>query len=96
MYTDAEDIPLWKVLKSLGEKEQSKTASINYKKCSSKELRDYFAEVLPNFDQERVHDSDIKKLLQWYNILVNNGYTDFETVLCPTPGDNVDSRQEAE
>lgn len=96
MYTDAEDIPLWKVLKSLGEKEQSKTASINYKKCNSKELRDYFAEVLPNFDQERVHDSDIKKLLQWYNILVNNGYTDFETVLCPTPGDNVDSRQEAE
>ena len=59
-------------------------------------MRDYFAEVLPNFDQERVHDSDIKKLLQWYNILVNNGYTDFETVLCPTPGDNVDSRQEAE
>ena len=96
MYTDAEDIPLWKVLKSLGEKEQAKTASINYKKCSSKELRDYFAEVLPNFDQERVHDSDIKKLLQWYNILVSNGYTDFETVLCPTPGDNVDSRQEAE
>ena len=95
MYTDAEDIPLWKVLKSLGEKEQSKTASINYKKCSSKELRDYFAEVLPNFDQERVHDSDIKKLLQWYNILVDNGYTDFESVLCPTPGDNVDSRQEA-
>ena len=96
MYTDAEDIPLWKVLKSLGEKEQSKTASIKYKKCSSKELRDYFAEVLPNFDQERVHDSDIKKLLQWYNILVDNGYTDFESVLCPTPGNNVDSRQEAE
>lgn len=95
MYTDAEDIPLWKVLKSLGEKEQSKPASINYKKCSSKELRAYFAEVLPNFDQERVHDSDIKKLLQWYNILVDNGYTDFESVLCPTPGDNVDSRQEA-
>ena len=94
MYTDAEDIPLWKVLKSLGEKEQSKEVSINYKKCSSAELRTYFAEVLPNFDQDRVHDSDIKKLFQWYNILVTNGITDFEDALCPTPGDNIDDRKE--
>ena len=59
-------------------------------------MRDYFAEVLPNFDQDRVHDSDIKKLLQWYNILVKNGYTDFKAVLAPTEGDNVDDRQEQE
>lgn len=95
MYTDADDVPLWKVLKSLGEKEQSKKSSLNYKKCSSKELRDYFSEVLPNFDQDRVHDSDIKKLLQWYNILVENGITDFEATLAPTQGDNVDDRKEA-
>lgn len=94
MYTDAEDIPLWQVLKNLGEKEQSKEVSLNYKKCCSKELRAYFAEVLPNFDQDRVHDSDIKKLFQWYNILVKNGITNFEEVLCPTPGDNVDDRTE--
>ena len=73
----------------------SKHASLNYKKCSSKELRDWFAEVLPNFDQDRVHDSDIKKLLQWYNILVDNGYTDFKSILAPTEGDNIDDRQEA-
>ena len=78
MYTDAEDIALWEVLTKVGEKEDSKKASINYKKCSSKELRDYFAEVLPNYDRDRVHDSDIKKLLQWYNILVENGLDDFE------------------
>ena len=95
MYTDAEDIALWEVLTKVGEKEDSKKASINYKKCSSKELRDYFAEVLPNYDRDRVHDSDIKKLLQWYNILVENGYTDFKAVLAPTEGDNVDDRQEA-
>ena len=77
MYTDADDIALWEVLTKVGEKEGLKEASLNYKKCSSKELRDYFAEVLPNFDQDRVHDSDIKKLLQWYNILVQAGYTDF-------------------
>lgn len=96
MYTDADDIPLWKVLANVGEKEGSKKAALNYKKCSSKELRDYFAEVLPNYDRDRVHDSDIKKLLQWYNILVEYGYTDFKSVLAPTEGDNVDDRKEQE
>ncbi|WP_308243010.1 DUF5606 domain-containing protein [uncultured Prevotella sp.] len=95
MYTDAEDIPLWQVLKSLGEKEQSKECSLNYKKCSADELHAFFAEVLPSYDRDRVHDSDIKKLIQWYNILVNNGITDFEATLAPTMGDNVDDRQEA-
>ena len=96
MYTDAEDIPLWQVLKSLGEKEQSKECSLNYKKCSADELHAFFVEVLPAYDHDRVHDSDIKKLIQWYNILVNNGITDFEAALAPTEGDNVDDRQEAE
>lgn len=95
MYTDAEDIPLWQVLKSLGEKEQSNECSLNYKKCSADELHAFFAEVLPSYDRDRVHDSDIKKLIQWYNILVNNGITDFEATLAPTMGDNVDDRQEA-
>lgn len=94
MYTDAEDIPLWQVLKNVGEKEQSKPCSIQYKKATSKELRAYFAEVLPSYDEERVHDSDIRKLIQWYDILVNNGITDFEAVLAPTEGDNVDDRAE--
>lgn len=96
MYTDADDIALWKVLDSLSQKEGGKESTLNYKKCSSGELREYFAAVLPNFDQDRVHDSDIKKLLQWYNILVKNGYTDFESVLAPTEGDNVDDRKDAE
>ena len=94
MYTDAEDIPLWQVLKNLGEKEQSKECSLNYKKCSAKELHEYFAEVLPNYDRARVHDSDIKKLFQWYNILIKNNISDFEKVLAPTEGDNIDERQD--
>ena len=95
MYTDAEDVPLWKVLKSLGEKEGSKPCSLNYKKASGKELREFFAEVLPDYDRERVHDNDIKKLIQWYDILVNNGITDFEKTLAPTEGDNVEDRTDA-
>ena len=52
--------------------------------------------MLPNFDQDRVHDSDIKKLLQWYNILVENGFKDFKSILAPTEGNNVDDRKEQE
>ena len=95
MYTDADDVALWKVLENVGRKENLAEASLDYKKCSSKELRDYFSAVLPNFDQDRVHDSDIKKLLQWYNILVKNGLTDFKTLLAPTEGNNVDDRKES-
>lgn len=83
MYTDDEDVPLWQVLKNLGEKEDSKVSQLNYKKAKSEELREYFGEVLPTFDRDRVHDSDIKKLIQWYNILVNAGITDFEGTLAP-------------
>ena len=93
MYTDDEDMPLWKVLKNLGEKENGKQTEINYKKATNAELRAYFAEVLPTYDRDRVHDSDIKKLLQWYNILVSAGITDFEESLAPTEGDNVDDRE---
>ena len=96
MYTADEDVPLWNVLDNLSKKEDSKESSLNYKKSSSKELRDYFAEILPNFDQDRVHDSDIKKLIQWYNILIKAGITNFEETMAPTQGDNVDDRKDAE
>ena len=82
-------------LLQFGELEDIKNVfSVNYKKATSSELRAYFAEVLPNFDRERVHDSDIKKLMQWYDILVKNGITSFEDDLEPTKGDNIDDRKE--
>ena len=96
MYTDAEDVPLMTVLAAIRDKEDKKEVTFNFKKCSSKELRDYFAEVLPDFDRERVHDSDIRKLLQWYNILIKNGITDFEEQMKPTEGENIDDRKEQE
>ncbi len=81
MYTDSEDIALWKVLKNLGEKEGNKECLFNYKKASKAELHDFFSQVLPSYDRDRVHDGDIKKLIQWYNILIRNGFTDFEQLL---------------
>ena len=78
MFTDSEDVPLMDVLESLKTLEEGKKSSVDYKKASGDELREYFAKVLPNFDRERVHVSDIKKLIQWYDILVENGITDFK------------------
>ena len=84
MYTDDEDKPLGEIMCALRDKETGKTASLDYKKASGAELQEYFASFLPNFDRDRVHSSDIKKLIQWYNILVNAGITDFEESLKPT------------
>lgn len=94
IYTLSEDVPLMNVMAALRDKEQGKECSINFKKVSSKELRDYFATILPDFDNDRVRDADIKKLLSWYNILINNGITDFEEEMKPTEGDNIDDRKE--
>ncbi len=77
MYTMAEDVPLMNILDSVLRKEDGKVCSLDYKKCGKDVLHAYFAEILPDYDRDRVHDSDIKKLLQWYNILVSNGVTNF-------------------
>ena len=94
IYTETEDVPLMKVMVAVRDKEQAKACSVNFRKASGDELREYFAEVLPEFDRERGHDSDIRKLLQWYDILVTNGITEFEDDLQPTEGDNIDDRKE--
>lgn len=72
MYTDTEDLPLGIILQRLYDAKEGKTIDIQ-----SVDLRDEFAAIVPDFDRERVHDSDIKKLFQWYNILVNAGFDKF-------------------
>ena len=94
MFTESEDVPLMDVLESLKTLEGGKKSAIDFKKASGDELREYFAKVLPAFDRDRVHGSDIKKLIQWYNILVENGITDFKEEMAPTEGDNIDDRKE--
>ena len=77
MFTMDEDMPLSEVLTKLGAKEGLKPASIDAKKADNDQLREYFGEVLPNFDRDRVYPSDIRKLITWYNILIGVGITDF-------------------
>ncbi|KKB55855.1 DUF5606 family protein [Parabacteroides gordonii] len=74
IYTTETEVPLHEVLTSVKNKENGAKVTVP---SDSKELRTYFAEVLPDFDRERVYPSDIKKLLSWYNILIGAEITDF-------------------
>ena len=71
IYTYEEDVPLLNIFISMFEKTEGKEA-ISHKE-SSKKLTTFFSEVLPGYDEERVYASNIKKVIQWFNILVNAG-----------------------
>ena len=77
IFTDEEDVPLSEVLNAIKEKENGAKVTLDIKKADKETLRAYLAEVLPNFDRERVYPTDIKKLISWYNLLVETGNTDF-------------------
>jgi len=81
IYTYEEDIPLLKVFKVMFEKTAGKEA-ISHKE-SGKKLAAFFAEVLPEYDAERVYTSNIKKVIQWFNLLVNAGM-DFSKIEATT------------
>lgn len=76
MYTQGDDKPLGEILDLAYAKEGGKEIDVK-KLVADKKLRDTFREILPDFDEDRVHDSDIKKLFTWYNLLVNSGMTKF-------------------
>ena len=77
MYTDDEEVPLWQVLENVKTKCEGAACTVDYKKASNEDLADFFAEVLPNYDRDRVYMSHVRKLIQWYNVLVEAGLTDF-------------------
>lgn len=71
MYTHTEEKPLVEVMRAIAIKENEGPA-ISHKEDNAK-LVAYFEEVLPDYDQDRVYASDIKKVLNWYNILQAKG-----------------------
>ena len=77
IFTDESDVPIGEVLTKIKEKEDGKKIAFDYSKTYAETLQSYLAEVLPNFDRERVYPTDIKKLLKWYDLLIENGITDF-------------------
>lgn len=87
MYTDEDDVALTQVFENIFKATEGKKASIDYKRASEAEMRDFMATALPNYDRERVHVSDMRKLAQWYNILIEAGVTEFADE-APTTEDN--------
>ena len=78
IYTDDDkEIPLATVFENIKTHFDGKTVDLHHKKASQTEIIEFFGKVLPNFDADRVHVGDMRKVLQWYNILISNGVDDF-------------------
>lgn len=81
IYTLTEEVPLKQVLESIKKKENGAPTSVKAKDSKDK-LEEYFFDVLPDYDEDRVYASDIKKVIQWYNLLQQHnmleGLTDDE------------------
>lgn len=75
IYTEAGDVPLKDVFKAISEKEDGGEALSP--KSSGNELKNYFEEILSDYDRDRVYVSDIKKVLLWYNILLEKELLNF-------------------
>jgi hypothetical protein len=71
VYTNTEEKPLTEIMRTIAIKEDNGPA-ISHKEENSN-LIAYFLEILPDYDQDRVYASDIKKILNWYNMLQTNG-----------------------
>lgn len=77
IYTTGGDMPLYEVFDKISTMNDGNPVDLSTFKDDNA-LREYFATVLPEFDQERVHNSDIRRVFTWYNTLVSNGVKDFK------------------
>jgi hypothetical protein len=76
VFTEFEEIPLADVFQKVKEKENGLKSSLDTKSDNNK-LKNYMSEILPDYDKDRVYPSDIRKIILWYNILIENGMDDF-------------------
>ena len=75
IYTETKDMPLKDVFKIMYTKENGK-AALSHKESSEK-ITAYFSEIVPDYDQDRVYISDMKKIIQWYNLLAEKEILSF-------------------
>ena len=79
IYTnDDAEVPLASVFENIQKEYEGKAVDLSPKKASQNEIIQFFTKALPTYDTDRVHVSDMRKVLSWYNILVENGITEFE------------------
>lgn len=91
VFTDSEDRPLADIFTAFYEKTGGKP-TVGHKE-DAKKIEKAFAEVVPDYDPDKVHSSDMKKIVQWYNVLVAAGMTEFKL---PEEPQAEDSAEEAE
>ena len=72
IYALDREVPLLEVFEAIHKKEEGKETSVS-PKADKLALEEYFFSILPNYDEERVYASDMKKILSWYNLLLNSG-----------------------
>ena len=76
IFTETAEVPLGEVLEAVKVKENGAASSVD-PKADNEKLRKYMEEILPEYDRDRVYPSDIRKLINWYNILIKAQITDF-------------------
>lgn len=77
IYTTDDEAPLADILEKIKEVNGGKAVDVKLL-GSDEKVREYFKEILPNFDEDRVYTTDIKKVLSWYNQLIASGVTEFK------------------
>lgn len=75
IYTTTAEMPLGDIFEKIKTKENGEQ-TISHKSSKDK-LEEYFFGLIPDYDEDRVYVSDIKKVVQWYNILQSKGMMDF-------------------
>lgn len=78
IFVEDGDKPLAEVMQDIFRKQDGKQVEMDIKKASNDEAFAFFKEAEPTYDTERVHASDVKKILSWYNLLVANEKIDLE------------------
>jgi hypothetical protein len=92
IYTTDENVRLHKVLQAI---KDSKTPLLDVKKADNTAIKNYFKEVYPTLDEERVYVSDMKKIVKWYELLKANDLLNFETYDAASAEERTDSAVEA-
>ena len=95
IYTETGEMHLKDVLKKIFQEENEKKLDLTAK-SSGEDLKAFFDKVLPDYDRERVYVSDIKKVVAWYNILVENGLIDLEEDEDGSDKETGEEKEEAE
>jgi hypothetical protein len=75
IYTIEGDEPLKDIFEKIYERTEGKAVDIDIQ--NKQDLRDFFLEVVPDHDEERVYASDIKKMIKWFNLLLEKEMLDF-------------------